>query len=289
MPMLPLDGYPDLVGESVSLAHWMAEKYLLFFHMCWDLPEIHPQGARESCSLLGLLAVMQCRSRALGKPNVMQGSRDSAEKLPDGWEQWWGRMFTVDCSQLCTAGAGARRATRGLVKGWELSTQCFSIHPCNPDRVPQERAVKMGNACGSLLLLECLFSPFYWQSFLPAGVAGGWGEYLKGQVSFSQSNLIGWIWSWGDKSITDTILQKIQYEKIIIFLVLTYCTKFIPVWNLEIIMYLENLQILLAFIIFKTNIDSQSFKKYPWAEHLQYWSEWHQILKLQCRCFTILI
>ena len=95
----------------------MAEKYLLFFHVCWNLPEIHPQGARESCSLLGLLVVMQCRSRVLGKPNVMQGSRYSAEKLPDGWERWWGRMFTVDCSQLCTAGAGARRANRGPGEG----------------------------------------------------------------------------------------------------------------------------------------------------------------------------
>ena len=56
-------------------------------------------------------------------------------------------------------------------------------------------------------------------------------------------------------------LQKIQYEKIIIFLVLTYCTYFIPVWSLEIFMYLENPQILLAFIIFKTNIDSQSLKQ----------------------------
>ena len=65
----------------------------------------------------------------------------------------------------------------------------------------------------------------------------------------------------GDKSITDTILQKIQYEKTIIFLVLTYCTYFIPVWSLEIFMYLENPQILLAFIIFKTNIDSQSLKQ----------------------------
>lgn len=76
----------------------------------------------------------------------------------------------------------------------------------------------------------------------------------------------------GDKSITDTILQKIQCETIIIFLVLTYCTYFIPVWSLEIFMYLENPQIMLAFIIFKTNIDSQSLKKIGTFElrHLQY-------------------
>ena len=55
-------------------------------------------------------------------------------------------------------------------------------------------------------------------------------------------------------------------KKIIIFLVLTYCTYFIPVWSLEIFMYLENPQILLAFIIFKTNIDSQSLKKWGTLE-----------------------
>ena len=124
--MLPLDGYPDLVGESVSLTHRMAEKYLLFFHMCWNLPEIYPRGARESCSLLGLRVVLQCRSRALGKPDVMEEFKGLCWKTAC----WLGTVVGEDAHsralRAVTAGPGPGELAEGLVKVWVLRAWCFN-------------------------------------------------------------------------------------------------------------------------------------------------------------------
>lgn len=136
--------------------------------------------------------------------------------------------------------------------------------------------------------LECLFSPFYWQSFLPPGMEKKVFK-MSSTIFTEQSDRVN-LELKGDKSVTGTIQQKNSIWK----------HNSVPCANLLDTIHssvesrntyeLENPQISFAFIIFKTNIGNQSLKKlgYPWVEHLQYWPEWHQILKLLWRCFTIL-
>lgn len=163
----------QILLEKVSL--WLTEwqRNTCCFSTCAGTCLKSTLGVLEN-AVLCWVCWLSCNAEVghWGSQMWCRSSRDSAEKLPDGWEQWWGRMSTAECSQLWLQDLEPGELAEGLVKVWVLRTWCFNIPPCNPDRVPQERTVKMGNACGSLLLLECLFSPFYWQSFLPAGGEG---------------------------------------------------------------------------------------------------------------------
>lgn len=176
---------------SLWLTEW--QRNTCCFSTCaGKLPEIYPRGARESCSLLGLLAVMQCRSRALGKPNVMQGFQGLCWKTA----QWLATVVGEDVhSRLLTAVHCRSWGLESCQRAWwragclVLSASTFS---------PATLTVSLRKGQWGWEMLVGVFRSWNVSSAPSTDKVscqlgwlgtGGGGWYLKGQVPFSQSNL----------------------------------------------------------------------------------------------------
>lgn len=143
--------------------------------------------------------------------------------------------------------------------GWVLRKTASCLPLCTTEIDTEEVQMLEGVCCYEWTewnweensFLECLFSPFYWQSFLPDGMGK---KYLKGQVPFSQSNLTVNLKLKGGKSRTGTILQIKQWtgKLHISILCANLLNRLHFIVNSRNPHKLEQPQILFAFIILKT-------------------------------------
>lgn len=133
----------------------------VLFHLWWNLPEIYPLGCQRKLFPVGC-CWLSCSAEAghWGSRMWRKGPKDSAIKLPDGPEKWWGRVPAAECSQLCTAGAGNWRIYKHR-RSWETATRepgeglragrsfwlLSAALPCPTGKGSEEGKVLVGVAC----------------------------------------------------------------------------------------------------------------------------------------------